>query len=145
VSEDDRSIAGIAAEAERSVAVINKSDLPQMFNESALGGAFGAICRVSALTGEGLDAFADAVTSLFPEGERGEPAGELITNERQAEAIGRAISGVTAARDALLAGVTCDAALSELESALSALGEITGVTVREDLTARIFERFCVGK
>jgi len=25
------------------------------------------------------------------------------------------------------------------------LGEITGRTVREDITARIFERFCVGK
>jgi tRNA modification GTPase len=32
-----------------------------------------------------------------------------------------------------------------VEAALSALGEITGKTVREDITARIFERFCVGK
>ena len=29
--------------------------------------------------------------------------------------------------------------------ALSALGELTGRTLRENLTARIFERFCVGK
>ena len=29
--------------------------------------------------------------------------------------------------------------------ALSALGELTGRSVREDITARIFERFCVGK
>jgi len=25
------------------------------------------------------------------------------------------------------------------------MGEVTGATVREDITARIFERFCVGK
>jgi len=25
------------------------------------------------------------------------------------------------------------------------MGEVTGNTVREDITARIFERFCVGK
>ena len=31
------------------------------------------------------------------------------------------------------------------EEAMAALGELTGRTVREDVTARIFERFCVGK
>ena len=30
-------------------------------------------------------------------------------------------------------------------AALEALGELTGRTVREDITNRIFERFCVGK
>ena len=29
--------------------------------------------------------------------------------------------------------------------ALAALGELTGASVREDVTARIFQRFCVGK
>ena len=29
--------------------------------------------------------------------------------------------------------------------AMEAMGEVTGATVREDITARIFERFCVGK
>jgi len=32
-----------------------------------------------------------------------------------------------------------------VEEALSALGELTGQSVREDVTARIFQRFCVGK
>ena len=35
--------------------------------------------------------------------------------------------------------------VSELEAALSALGELTGKTMREEIVARIFERFCVGK
>ncbi|MDR2357476.1 MAG: tRNA uridine-5-carboxymethylaminomethyl(34) synthesis GTPase MnmE [Oscillospiraceae bacterium] len=143
-TESDRAIAALAATAERSVAVVNKSDLPQVFDASALGGAAGAVCRVSALTGEGLDDFGEAVASLFPEGGPA-PWGEMITNERQAEAIGRAAASIEAARDALGAGATHDAALSELEAALAALGEITGVTVREDLVTRIFERFCVGK
>ena len=29
--------------------------------------------------------------------------------------------------------------------AMAALGELTGRTVREDITSRIFQRFCVGK
>ena len=35
--------------------------------------------------------------------------------------------------------------LQELEAAMDALGEVTGRTMREDITNRIFERFCVGK
>ena len=31
------------------------------------------------------------------------------------------------------------------QEALSALGELTGQSVREDVTDRIFQRFCVGK
>ena len=38
-----------------------------------------------------------------------------------------------------------DAVLTETEEAMSALGELSGRTVRADITDRIFERFCVGK
>ena len=31
------------------------------------------------------------------------------------------------------------------ETAMEAMGEVTGSTVREDITNRIFARFCVGK
>ena len=51
----------------------------------------------------------------------------------------------TRARAALEDGLTPDAVLSDVERAMNALGEVTGQTLREDLTARIFERFCVGK
>ena len=34
---------------------------------------------------------------------------------------------------------------AEAVAAMTAMGEVTGATVREDITARIFERFCVGK
>ena len=38
-----------------------------------------------------------------------------------------------------------DVVLTEVEQAQTALGELTGRTAREDMVARIFERFCVGK
>ena len=41
--------------------------------------------------------------------------------------------------------VTPDAVLTEIEDALGAIGEITGRTMRDDVTDRIFSRFCVGK
>ena len=42
-------------------------------------------------------------------------------------------------------GLTPDAVLTDVEEAMNAMGEVTGATIREDITARIFERFCVGK
>ena len=42
-------------------------------------------------------------------------------------------------------GFTPDAVLTETESAMSALGELSGRSIREDVTNRIFQRFCVGK
>jgi tRNA modification GTPase len=33
----------------------------------------------------------------------------------------------------------------ELREALAAVGEVTGEVVGEDILARIFSRFCVGK
>ena len=41
--------------------------------------------------------------------------------------------------------MTPDAVLLDAEAAMTALGELTGRVVREDITNRIFERFCVGK
>ena len=52
---------------------------------------------------------------------------------------------VDSAVRSLRAGMTPDAVLVDLEAAMDALGEVTGRTMREDITNRIFERFCVGK
>ena len=59
--------------------------------------------------------------------------------------LGQTLEGVARAEDSLAAGITPDALLTDVEEALSALGELTGANLREDITARIFERFCVGK
>ena len=91
-----------------------------------------------------LEELAREVERLFPQGAAGE--GEaLLTNAWQAEAAQRALESVRRAGEALGVGVTPDALLTDVEEALGALGELTGRSVREDVTARIFERFCVGK
>jgi len=71
--------------------------------------------------------------------------GSILTNPRQFDAIRRAYEGMLAALQGLKLGQTPDAVLTDVETAMEAMGEVTGNTVREDITARIFERFCVGK
>ena len=90
-----------------------------------------------------MDALEAAIAALFPLPEV--PAGGILTNARHAEAVSRALGSVKAALGALREGATPDIVLTESESALAALGELDGRTVREDVTARIFSRFCVGK
>lgn len=144
---DDESVISAARTAKRSIALINKSDLLSALNptdEDKLREAFSSICRVSAKDGSGLDALSAEVEKLFRD-DAPVPAGEMITNERQADALRRAKESVSLAIDALGAGHTPDAVLTDVEAAMSAIGEITGRTVREDITNRIFERFCVGK
>ena len=43
------------------------------------------------------------------------------------------------------AALICTMDRDHFAPAMEAMGEVTGATVREDITARIFERFCVGK
>ena len=124
--------------------VVNKSDLPHVMSARDLD-AFGSdYCRFCALTGEGMDEFENKLHKLFPDFNES-PAGQFITNRRQAEALGLARSALTAAIDAISMSITPDAILGEIETALDAIGDITGKTMREDILTRIFERFCVGK
>ena len=73
------------------------------------------------------------------------PAGEILTNARQAEAISRALDSIKAAKGAMELGLTPDIVLTETEEAMQALGELDGRSIREDITNKIFSRFCVGK
>ena len=142
LDDDDREIVAVAGCAPHPIAIINKSDLPAADTDGALS-AFSDVCRVSSLTGDGLPELERKIASIFKCG--APPSGEILTNERQADAVSRALDGVLRAREAMLSGVTPDAVLTEVESALGALGEITGREMREDILSRIFERFCVGK
>jgi tRNA modification GTPase len=104
---------------------------------------FDAVCVISAKEQNGLETLGASVRKLFPMPEV--PAGEILTNARHADAIGRALESLRAMLEAMELGVTPDAVLTEAETAMAAIGELTGASVREDITDRIFERFCVGK
>ena len=102
------------------------------------------ILPVSSVTMQGFDALEAAVAARYG-ADPGAVAGEMLTNARQADAVARARQSVRAALDALECGMPPDAVLTESEAAMAALGELSGRTVREDVTEQIFSRFCVGK
>ena len=141
LDEEDREAIRTAREAPRSIAVMNKTDLEQRVFRVQL--PFETIFSVSAANGTGLLPLCRYIEELFASDEPCD--GSILTNTRQAEAVFRARSAVLRALEAMDEGITPDAVLTEIEAAMEALGELTGRTVREDITQRIFERFCVGK
>ncbi len=138
---EDREAMAAAREAKQAIAVLNKTDLPQRVFRVQL--PFDPIFAVSAARGEGLAPLCRWIEERFAPDLPCD--GSILTNTRQAEAVGRAAEALGRALEAMETGITPDAVLTELEAALEALGELTGRTVREDITNRIFERFCVGK
>ena len=141
LSPEDEEIIDLCSEHEHAIALINKSDLPAAVAPSDL--PFLYVIPVCAKTGAGLDQLADAVETMF---DNSLPCdGSILTNARQYDAIRRAHESIGSALQGLKLGVTADAVLTDVEEAMEAIGEVTGATVREDITARIFERFCVGK
>jgi tRNA modification GTPase len=143
LTAEDREAIVAAKYAEKAIAVINKIDLPQLIDSDVIEENFDRICRISALNRTGLDILETSVAELFPA--ISTPAGEILTNARQADAIARALESLQAAERSIDSSCTPDIILTETENALNALGELTGKTVRDEVTARIFERFCVGK
>lgn len=143
LDDDDRQVIAAAQAAPVRIAVLNKADLPAAVQPDTLAAQFDAVCVLSAKERTGLEALEQAVAERFPAPDA--PAGEILTNARHAEAIGRALESLRAAREAMLLGVTPDAVLTEAEEAMAAIGELTGASIREDITNRIFARFCVGK
>lgn len=146
LTEADGEILRLAAQCPRWILVLNKQDL---------NGGRGAIYRpdpalpkpaaaveVSALHGD-VFSLERAVEKLFPA--ETAPDGSILTNVRQQEAARRAAEAVARAREALDAGFTPDAVLTDVEEALDALGALTGRTAKEEIVSGIFSRFCVGK
>ena len=138
---EDRQAIAAAKAAPLAFGLINKSDLPQRLTPEML--PFDTVFTISAKDGAGLDELSRAVAERFGAGARAD--GSILTNARQAGAVERAARAIDAAVGAMDAGVTPDAVLLDVEAAMDALGEITGRRVREEITNRIFERFCVGK
>ena len=141
LTQEDQDAIALCLDAENAIALINKTDMGMKVMPSDL--PFMQIIPVCAKTGEGLSQLADVVDAMFA-GDM--PCdGSILTNTRQFDAIRRAYEAMLQALQSLKLGLTPDAVLTDVETAMEAMGEVTGATVREDITARIFERFCVGK
>ncbi len=135
----DRDAIAAASAAKHMICILNKSDLPS----AHLDINFDTVLSVSAVTGDGLDALTRTVETLFASDLPCD--GSLLTNSRHIFALSRARDSIEKAQLSMELGETPDAVLLDVEAALKAISEVTGRSMREDITNGIFSRFCVGK
>lgn len=122
------------------LSILTKADLRQAPVEE------GTIA-ISALTGAGLDALTDRISSLLSDrfGTRVSEA-PLLTRERHREAVRAARAELLAFRDAWTPNVLpSSVAAVHLREAAHHLGELIGSIDVEDVLTRVFSTFCVGK
>lgn len=127
-----------------SIAVLNKSDLPARLNEKHLAGLVGRTVEISAKTGEGAEALAQAIAQLLHLSEI-DPAAPLLANERQRSCLGKAANALKEAVFAVESGVTLDAVTVCLDAAIDPLLELTGKKASDAVVDAVFSQFCVGK
>ena len=127
------------------VAVLNKTDLWNGDPDPFYTSAFPHFVQLSAKCGEGLHALEELVEELFTDGSLDLRQDAVLTNARQHAAGVSALEAVRRAIAALQAGVPMDLCCTDAEEAMSALCELDGRSVSEDIVARIFSHFCVGK
>lgn len=139
--EEDLALARQAAELAPTLLVRSKGDLPQALKlPEELAGL--PSVTVNAKGGD-LGQLEERVAELFPQD--GKDPGVILTNARQAQQAQMALQALESAENALALGFDFDAPLMDVETALAAIGGLTGREVQNDVVDRVFSRFCVGK
>ncbi|MCH5219714.1 MAG: tRNA uridine-5-carboxymethylaminomethyl(34) synthesis GTPase MnmE [Muribaculaceae bacterium] len=106
--------------------------------------------RVSAKTGEGLDLLRqrleEVANSQLHSAEQGADNEDIIiTNQRHATSLAKAIKACDAAILALDTDHPTDLVAEDVRSVLDCLSELTGQITSTDILTTIFSRFCIGK
>jgi tRNA modification GTPase len=144
-SEGDREAYREVADRPHLV-VLNKADLPpaesgeRFSGEGRRGGH-----RVSARTGEGVDALVGSVARIVGPGEGAILAQAPLTRARHRLAVSKAMSALDRGRAAAGEGMPLEFPAADVREAAFALAELLGEVAPEEVLDAVFGRFCVGK
>jgi tRNA modification GTPase len=131
----------------RSIIVVNKidlvdknagPDLPDTWEQTP-------VIKISALYGEGLGALKDLIAKSSMGEFHLEAENATIPNLRHKIALERCLQLATSAVEATNNKTPFELVAIDIQEAIDALGEIVGITTREDVIDQIFSRFCIGK
>ena len=131
----------------RSIIVVNKidlvgkndgPDLPDTWEQTPA-------IKISALYGEGLGALKDLIVKLSMGEFQLEAENVTIPNLRHKIALEHCLHLATSALEAINNKTPFELVAIDIQEAIDALGEIVGLTTREDIIDQIFSRFCIGK
>lgn len=146
LSKEDHEIYGKIHD-KRLILVVNKIDLVDDGFKFNVPESWKKTPRVmiSALYGLGIDGLKELIAHVSI-GEHGlEMRNSIIPNLRHKIALNRSLKAAISARNELQNGTPFELIAIDIKEAIERLGEILGVTAKEDVIDQIFARFCIGK
>lgn len=146
LNKDDMRILS-KADRVKSIIVINKIDLPSRLDKSELNRMISgmAVVRISALTGEGIEALFNAIPEKVMEMDPDSISLSPAPNIRHKTALTKALDNFKNAVENIRNGSPMDIIAMDIREGADTLAEITGETTNEDIYDRIFSEFCLGK
>ena len=129
-----------------NIICINKIDLNPAWSESDFSEIFTGktIVEISALTGYGFDMLADELKKLYNRSISIAKSGIPLLKRHQGHIL-TARDSLKKAIEIIDSGLSQDAVLVDLRSALEEILRITGESYDDTLLEKIFSNFCVGK
>jgi tRNA modification GTPase len=132
------------------ICILNKSDceIPSWDGYSHLSNVnFDETVKISVKENAAntLSILSTVVDKLFTDEKISASSDAIISSARQSAALSAAKGFIDCALEGYAIGLPTDAASSDIEMALGAIGELDGRAVSEDVVADIFSKFCVGK
>lgn len=148
--EDFEILSKIQNKGLKYITVINKMDLTE---KSILDGILKELNKneikepicISVENNEGIDELKKEIINLFDANDLDYSHELIITNERHKDLLKKAIGYLQDAKKEISFGQPIDIVSIYVKKSTKTLGEIIGADVTQDIIAKIFEKFCLGK
>lgn len=131
----------------KAIILVNKTDIDNKadFDTLCMYADENNIINISVKENTGIDKVAERFKQLFLGGEIITKDSVIISNVRHKDMLCKAVEALERAIVTIETRMPEDFISMDLQDALSALGEITGDSVDDEIIDRIFTRFCLGK
>ena len=139
---EDEALLSELADHGALIRVANKCDLVEAAPFTAGSGDAGPVL-ISAKTGQGLEDLKREILARIGAGTRSE--GSFSARQRHVDALKRVARHLEGGQRVMQETAAGELLAEELRLAQSALGEITGEMLPDDLLGEIFSSFCIGK
>lgn len=146
MDEEDRQIIDLM-HGRKGIVVVNKTDLGEQIDFDMIASRLGdhPLIKTSLTQAIGIEQVEDAIAREVYGGSDWQSGETFVTSARQMSALIRAREHLMTAKDGAESNLPYDLIEIDLKDSLSALGEVSGDTVAEDLLSTIFSKFCLGK
>lgn len=126
------------------IAVINKNDMESRLDIDYIKNNIDRVVYISARDESGIDKLGEEISEMLGVAKLN-PADGILSGERQLNCSRKCLKMLEEAKEALNMKITLDAVNVLLDSAISALLELTGERATDVVTDAVFHNFCVGK